>query len=75
MARIDPNDEWLGHVQPVGLVVAPIVLARYGLTPEIQTRVETGAALAPVPSETMARLRSIYEAQNQDLCASALVKG
>ena len=31
MAGIDPNDEWLGHVQPVGLVVAPIVLARYGL--------------------------------------------
>ena len=31
MAGIDPNDEWLGYVQPVGLVVAPIVLARYGL--------------------------------------------
>ena len=33
MAGIDPNDEWLGHVQPVGLVVAPIVLARHGLNP------------------------------------------
>ena len=43
MAGIDPNDEWLGHVQPVGLVVAPIVLARYGLTPEIQTRADTEA--------------------------------
>ena len=46
MAGIDPNDEWLGHVQPVGLVVAPIVLARYGLTPEIQTRADTEAMRA-----------------------------
>jgi hypothetical protein len=46
MARVDPNDEWIGHVQPVGLVVAPIVLARYGLIPEIQTRVETEAVRA-----------------------------
>ena len=43
MAGIDPNDEWLGYVQPVGLVVAPVVLARYGLTPAIQTRADTEA--------------------------------
>src|SRR5438309_99287 len=43
MAGIDPNEEWLGHVQPVGLVVAPIVLARYGLVPAIQTRTDTEA--------------------------------
>jgi N-6 DNA Methylase len=54
MAGIDPNDEWLGYVQPVGLVVAPIVLARYGLTPEIQTRADTEAArafIAPKPDD------------------------
>ncbi len=52
MAGIDHNDEWLGYVQPVGLVVAPIVLARYGLTREIQTRADTEAArafIAPKP--------------------------
>jgi hypothetical protein len=54
MARVDPNEEWLGHVQPVGLVVAPIVLERYGLTPEIQTRIETEAArafISPKPED------------------------
>ena len=54
MAGIDPNDEWLGHVQPVGLVVAPIVLARYGLTPEIQTRADTEAMrefVSPKPDD------------------------
>jgi N-6 DNA Methylase len=54
MARVDPNDEWLGYVQPVGLVVAPIVLARFGLTPEIQTRVETEAVrafISPKPED------------------------
>jgi hypothetical protein len=54
VAGIDPNVEWLGHVQPVGLVVAPIVLARYGLNPEIQTRTDTEAAkefIAPKPDD------------------------
>ena len=37
----DPNSEWLGHVQPVGLVVAPSVLARHGLVPQEQTRLDT----------------------------------
>jgi len=37
----DPNIEWLGHVQPVGLVVAPVVLARQNLVPEEQTRADT----------------------------------
>jgi hypothetical protein len=41
MATTDLNEEWLGHVQPVGLVVAPMVLARHGLNPETQTRVDT----------------------------------
>ncbi len=46
MAGNDPNDEWLGYVQPVGLVVAPVVLARYGLTPAIQTKADTDAMRA-----------------------------
>ena len=37
----DPNVEWLGHVQPVGLVVAPNVLADQGLVPAEQTRADT----------------------------------
>jgi hypothetical protein len=41
MAVVDLNEEWLGHVQPIGLVVAPVVLARHGLNPETQTRADT----------------------------------
>jgi hypothetical protein len=46
MAYIDPNEVWLGHVQPVGLVVAPIVLARHGLLAIPQTRADTEVARA-----------------------------
>jgi hypothetical protein len=58
-AGIDPNDKWLGHVQPVGLVIAPIVLARYGLTPEIQTRADTEAMrdfVSPKPDDGSAMI-------------------
>ncbi len=58
MAGIDPNDEWLGHVQPIGLVVAPIVLARFGLTPEIQTRADTEAMrefVSPKPDDVIGK--------------------
>ena len=41
MAGFDLNEEWLGHVQPVGLVVAPVVLRSYGLEPAQQTRADT----------------------------------
>jgi hypothetical protein len=44
MASIDANLEWLGHVQPVGLVVAPAVLARHGLVPVAQIRADGLAA-------------------------------
>jgi hypothetical protein len=50
MAVVDPNLEWLGYVQPVGLVLSPTVLDRYGLVPEEQTRAdgeEVAACLAP----------------------------
>lgn len=43
MAAFDPNEEWLGHVQPVGLVVASVVLKAHELVPEQQTRSDTEA--------------------------------
>lgn len=43
MAVPDPNLEWLGHVQPTGLVIAPAVLARHGLVPEEQLRADGDA--------------------------------
>jgi hypothetical protein len=46
MSIPDPNLEWLGHVQPIGLVVAPAVLSRHGLVPEEQGRADTEAATA-----------------------------
>lgn len=46
----DPNLEWLGYVQPIGLVLSPAVLDRYNLPPEEQTRADSetvGACLSP----------------------------
>lgn len=51
MAGFDPNEEWLGHVQPVGLVIAPVVLKAYDLVPEQQTRADT-EAVKPHLSQT-----------------------
>ena len=39
----DPDLEWLDHVRPVGLVVAPILLKELGLAPTRQTQVDTAA--------------------------------
>ena len=50
MATADPNLEWLGHVQPTGLVVAPSVLDRFGLTPQEQLRAD-GDAVAEFLAE------------------------
>jgi hypothetical protein len=47
----DPNLEWLGHVQPVGLVVAPRVLTERGLVPAEQTRADTEEAEAVIPED------------------------
>src|SRR3984893_10352935 len=41
MAGIDPNTEWIGNVQPVGLVLAATVLVRHGLNPAEQTRADS----------------------------------
>jgi hypothetical protein len=40
-ARRDPDLEWLDHVQPVGLVVAPNLLKDLGLVPLRQTQADT----------------------------------
>lgn len=37
----DPNLEWLGYLQPVGLVVSPNVLGDQGLVPADQIRADT----------------------------------
>ena len=37
----DPALAWLDHVQPVGLVVAPLVLKDLGLVPTPQTLADT----------------------------------
>ena len=47
----DPNLEWLGHVQPVGLVVAPRVLTERGLVPAEQTRADTEEAATVIPED------------------------
>ena len=39
----DPDLEWLDHVRPTGLVVAPIVLKELGLPPTRQTQADTAA--------------------------------
>jgi hypothetical protein len=37
----DPDLEWLDHVQPVGLVVAPVLLKDLNLPPTRQTQVDS----------------------------------
>lgn len=51
MNALDPNLEWLGHVQPVGLVVAPAVLTRHGLVPEEQIRTDGHAVTEHLAGE------------------------
>jgi hypothetical protein len=41
--RRDPDLEWLDHVQPVGVVVAPLVLKELGLAPSRQTQADSAA--------------------------------
>ena len=55
MAVLDSNLEWLGYVQPVGLVLSPAILDRYGLLPEEQTRADGEAVAACLASESEAR--------------------
>ena len=42
----DPNKQWLGEVQPIGVVVTASALAAHALVPAQQTKVDTEAVLA-----------------------------
>jgi hypothetical protein len=58
MAVVDPNLEWLGYVQPVGLVLSPAILDRYGLVPEEQTRAEGNAVATCLTPDSEAQALS-----------------
>jgi len=47
----DPDLEWLDHVPPVGLVVAPSLLKELGLLPLRQTPIDTGQVGEVIGSE------------------------
>ena len=48
----DPDLEWLDHVQPVGLVVAPSLLKGLGLSPIRQSPIDTGAVAELIERDT-----------------------
>lgn len=47
----DPDLEWLDHVPPVGLVVAPTLIKELGLLPLRQTPIDTGQVAEIIGSE------------------------
>jgi len=47
----DPDLEWLDHVPPVGLVVAPTLLKELGLLPLRQTPIDTGQVAEIIGSD------------------------
>jgi hypothetical protein len=47
----DPDLEWLDHVPPIGLVVAPTLLKELGLSPLRQTPIDTGLVAEFIGSE------------------------
>jgi hypothetical protein len=47
----DPDLEWLDHVRPVGLVVAPSLLRELGLSPLRQTPVDTALVAELLPAD------------------------
>jgi hypothetical protein len=48
----DPDLEWLDHANRVGLVVAPSLLKRLGLSPLRQTPIDTGAVVELLEPDT-----------------------
>ena len=57
----DPDLEWLDHVQPVGLVVAPVLLRELGLTPSRQTQADTAVVAAHIGDDpTMPALQDVW---------------
>lgn len=47
----DPDIEWLDHVRPVGLVIAPSLIKELGLAPTRQTAVDTAEAAEQIDLE------------------------
>jgi hypothetical protein len=47
----DPDLEWLDHVRPVGLVVAPVLLKDLGLAPTRQTQVDSAQVAAHIAED------------------------
>jgi hypothetical protein len=47
----DPDLEWLDHVQPVGLVVAPVLLKEFGLAPSRQTQADSAIVAEHINGE------------------------
>jgi hypothetical protein len=50
-APFDTDLEWLDHVQPVGLVIAPSLLKELALVPAVQTRVDNAEVAALLSDE------------------------
>ena len=50
--RLDPDLEWLDHVRPVGLVIAPMLLKELGLAPGRQTQADTAVVEALVGEDS-----------------------
>jgi hypothetical protein len=48
----DPDLEWIDHVPPVGLVVAPSLLKELGLPPQRQTPIDTGIVAELIGTES-----------------------
>jgi hypothetical protein len=48
----DPDLEWLDHVRPVGLVVAPVLLKELGVAPSRQTQADTAVVAAHVGEDS-----------------------
>ncbi len=47
----DPDLEWLDHVRPVGLVIAPVLLKDLGLAPTRQTQVDSAKVAAHIAED------------------------
>ena len=50
--RLDPDLEWLDHVRPIGLVVAPMLLKDLGLAPIRQTQADSAVVRTFLSEET-----------------------
>ena len=56
----DPALEWLDHVQPVGLVVAPAVLKDLILEPTPQSQIDSATLLGPKGEVFIVHQQQVY---------------